>query len=163
MKKFLTVVLGVLLVALALYTWHLNVKVRELASLEPVVYTDTVTVTDWAYDTVYQTNTKLETLRLVDTAWLNDTVTDSVYVQVEVPIYTYVYDTTQTTDTTSLHLRAVLRGFEVEVDSLSIQWEKVAQKAQKPPKKWYQHIAPAVGVGYGTSGFGFFAGVGYTL
>lgn len=163
MKKFLTLVLGVLVAGLAIYTWHLNTKVRELANLEPVQVADTVTLTDWHYDTVYRTDTKLETLRLVDTAWLGDTVTDSVYVQVEVPIYTYQFDTTQTTDSTSLHLKAVLRGFEVSVDTLSIQWEKVAQKAQNPPRKWYQHIAPAVGVGYGTSGFGFFAGVGYTL
>lgn len=163
MKKFLTLALGVLFVALALYTWHLNTKVRELANLEPVVYTDTVTLTDWKYDTVYRTDTKVETLRLVDTAWLSDTVTDSVYVQVEVPISMYVWDTLLQTDSSKTQIKAVCEGFAVTLDTLSIQWEKVVQKAQNPPRKWYQHIAPAVGVGYGTGGWGVFVGLGYTL
>ena len=158
MKKFITLALGVLLVALAIYAWHLNTKVRVLANLEPVTVTDTLTLTNWQHDTVYQTKTKVETLRLVDTAWLGDTVTDSVYVQVEVPIFTYEYDTLFQSDSVKTHLRAVLEGFDVSVDTLSIDWEIVHQKAKNPPRKWYQHIAPAVGVGYGTSGFGFFAG-----
>lgn len=160
MKKFLTLALGVLSVALALYTWHLNTKVRELASLEPVQVTDTLTLTDWQHDTVYRTDTKVETLRLVDTAWLSDTVTDSVYVQVEVPIYTYQFDTTQTTDSTSLHLKAVLEGFEVKFLSLSAEWSLTPQKAQKTRNTRCLHFGPAVGVGYGTGGWGVFVGVG---
>ena len=109
------------------------------------------------------TKTKVETLRLVDTAWLGDTVTDSVYVQVEVPIFTYEYDTLFQSDSVKTHLRAVLEGFDVSVDTLSIDWEIVHQKAKNLPKKWYQHIAPAVGAGYGTGGWGVFVGVGYTL
>lgn len=164
-KTFITYLLGLLIVGLALYTWHLSAKVKELSNLEPIQITDTVTVTDWQYDTVWQTKTKVETLRLVDTTWLNDTawLTDSVYVQVEVPIYTYQYDTLFSTDSVKTHLRAVLEGFNVSVDTLSIQWEITHQEPKNLPKKWYNHLAPAVGVGYGTSGFGLFVGLGYTL
>ena len=165
LKYILTLIVGLLLLGLALYAWHLSSKVKELENLEPVTYTDTVTVTDWQYDTVYQTKTKVETLRLVDTAFLSDTtwLTDSVYVQVEVPIYTYQYDTLFSTDSVKTHLRAVLEGFDVRVDTLSIQWEITHQEPKNLPKKWYNHLAPAVGVGYGTSGFGLFVGLGYCL
>ena len=164
-KNFLTLFAGALFVGLAVYAWLLNSKVKELESLEPVQVTDTVTLTNWQYDTAYITNTKVETLRLVDTAFLSDTawLTDSVYVQVEVPLSKYVYDTLISTDSSKTHLRAVCEGFSVTLDSLSIQYEKVHQEAKKPLKKWYQHLAPALGVGYGTSGFGLFIGVGYTL
>ena len=162
-KTVFTALLGLLIAGLAIYAWLLNTKVRELASLEPVQVTDTLTLTNWRYDTTYITNTKVETLRLVDTAWLGDTVTDSVYVQVEVPIFTYEYDTLFQSDSVKTHLRAVLEGFDVSVDTLSIDWEIVHQKAKNLPKKWYQHIAPAVGAGYGTGGWGVFVGVGYTL
>lgn len=164
-RIFITSLLGLLIAGLVLYTWHLNAKVEQLSNLEPVQVTDTVTLTNWQYDTAYITNTKVETLRLVDTAFLSDTawLTDSVYVQVEVPLSKYVYDTLISTDSSKTHLMAVCEGFSVTLDSLSIQYEKVHQEAKKPIKKWYQHLAPALGVGYGTSGFGLFIGVGYTL
>ena len=162
-KNFLTLIVGALFVSLAVYTWLLNSKVKELENQEPVTFTDTVTLVDLKYDTVYKTKTKVETLRLVDTCLVSDTVTDSVFVNVEVPIYTYQYDTLISTDSSKTHLRAVCEGFSVTLDSLSIQYEKVHQEAKKPLKKWYQHLAPALGVGYGTSGFGLFIGVGYTL
>ena len=162
-KNFLTLFAGALFVGLAVYAWLLNSKVKELENQEPVTFTDTVTLVDLKYDTVYKTKTKVETLRLVDTCLVSDTVTDSVYVQVEVPIYTYQYDTLFSTDSVKTHLRAVLEGFEVKVDTLSIQWEITHQEPKNLPKKWYQHLVPAVGVGYGTSGFGLFVGLGYCL
>ena len=97
-KNFLTLIVGALFVGLAVYAWFLNSKVKELENHEPVTFTDTVTLVDFKYDTVYKTKTKVETLRLVDTCLVSDTVTDSVYVQVEVPIYTYQYDTLFLTD-----------------------------------------------------------------
>lgn len=164
-KITFTTLLALLIAGLVLYTWHLNAKVKELSNLEPIQVTDTVTLTNWQYDTAYITNTKVETLRLVDTAFLSDTawLTDSVYVQVEVPISKYVYDTLISTDSSKTHLRAVCEGFSVTLDSLSIQYEFISQKPKNLPKKWYQRLAPAVGVGYGTSGFGLFVGLGYTL
>lgn len=162
-KNFLTLIVGALFVGLAVYAWLLNSKVKELENQEPVTYADTVTLVDLKYDTVYKTKTKVETLRLVDTCLVSDTVTDSVYVQVEVPIYTYQYDTLFSTDSVKTHLRAVLEGFNVSVDTLSIQWEITHQEPKNLPKKWYNHLAPAVGVGYGTSGFGLFVGLGYAL
>lgn len=159
-RTFITYLLGLLLVGLALYAWHVTTK---LSSLEPVTVqvTDTLTLTDWKYDTTYITKTKVETLRLVDTLYTK--VTDTLYAQVEVPISRYVWDTLISTDSSQTQIRAVCEGFSVELDTLSIQWLKVAQKAPNPPRKWYQHIAPAVGAGYGTGGWGVFVGVGYTL
>lgn len=164
MKKFITLVLGVLFVALALYTWHLNGRVKQLSNLEPVVCTDTVTLTDWQYDTAYITKTKVETLRLLDTLYTKDT--DTLYAQVEVPISRYVWDTLISTDSSQTQIRAVCEGFGVTLDTLSIQWFKVAQTpclGPQQPSKWYERICPAVGVVYGTGGFGVFVGVGWTL
>ena len=45
----------------------------------------------------------------------------------------------------------------------SIDWEIVHQEPKNLQKKWYNNLAPAVGVGYGTSGFGLFVGFGYAL
>ena len=157
-------ILGALLLGLALYTHTLNRKVEQLSNLEPVQVTDTVTLTDWQYDTVYQTNTKVETLRLLDTLYTKDT--DTLYAQVEVPISRYVWDTLISTDSSQTQIRAVCEGFSVELDTLSIQWLKVAQTpclGPQQPSKWYERICPAVGVGYGTGGFGVFVGVGWTL
>lgn len=160
-KKFFTLVVLALFVGLALYTCHLSGKVRDLLNMEPVTVTDTVTLVDLRYDTVYQTNVKTETLRLVDTAYVD--TSDTVYVQVEVPVYRYRYDTLFSSDSVKTRLLAVLEGFNVSVDTLSVQWEITHQEAGNLPRKWYDHIAPAVGVGYCTSGFGFFVGVGYTI
>lgn len=163
LRDIFCVLVAALLVGLALYAWHLNSKVKELTNQDPVTVIDTVTLTELQCDTVYYTNTKVETLKVVDTNWLTDTLTDSVYVQVEVPIYTYVYDTLVSTDTTQTHLRAVLRGFDVTLDTLSIDWKITHQEAQKAPKRWFQHLGPSVGVGYGTGGWGAFVGVGYVF
>ena len=162
-RTVITALLGLLLVGLALYAWHVTTK---LSSLEPVTVrvTDTLTLTDWKYDTTYITKTKVETLRLLDTLYTKDT--DTLYTQVEVPISKYVWDTLISTDSSQTQIRAVCEGFSVELDTLSIQWLKVAQTpclGPQQPSKWYQHIAPAVGVGYGTGGFGVFVGVGWTL
>lgn len=159
-RIFITSLLGLLIAGLVLYTWHLNAKVEQLSNLEPVQVTDTVTLTNWRYDTAYITNTKVETLRLVDTAWLSDTVTDSVYLQVEVPISKYVYDTLISTDSSKTHLRAVCEGFEIKFLSLSAEWSLTPQKAQKTRNMGCLRFGPAVGVGYGTGGWGVFVGVG---
>lgn len=163
LKHFLTLAVAALFVGLALYAWHLGNKVKELTNQDPVTVIDTVTLTNWQYDTVYYTNTKVETLKVVDTNWLTDTLTDSVYVKVEVPIYTYVFDTLISTDTTQTHLRAVLEGMEVRLDTFTIDWKIMHQEAEKAPKKWYQHLGPSLGVGYGTGGWGAFVGVGYVF
>lgn len=163
-RTIFTALLGLLVVGLAQYAYTLNRKVAELSNLEPVQVADTVTLTDWKYDTVYQTNTKVETLRLVDTLYTKST--DTLYAQVEVPMSRYVWDTLISTDSSQAQIRAVCEGFSVTLDTLSIQWLKVAQMhclGPQQPSKWYGRICPAVGVGFGTSGFGVFFGVGYAL
>ena len=163
-RTVITALLGLLLVGLALYAWHVTTKLNELLNLEPVQITDTVTLADWKYDTTYITKTKVETLRLLDTLYTKDT--DTLYAQVEVPISMYVWDTLLQTDSSQTQIRAVCEGFAVTLDTLSIQWLKVAQTpclGPQQPSKWYERICPAVGVGYGTGGFGVFVGVGWTL
>ncbi len=163
-KTVITALLGLLLVGLALYAYTLNRKVEQLSNLEPVQVTDTLTLTDWKYDTAYIAKTKVETLRLVDT--LCTKVTDTLYAQVEVPISMYVWDTLLQTDSSKTQIKAVCEGFAITLDTLSIQWQKVAPTpclGPLRPSKWYQHIAPAVGVGYGTGGWGVFVGLGYTF
>ena len=59
------------------------------------------------------------------------------------------------------HVEATVSGFNVEMQELSIDTRITPQQPKKEP--WYRNICPAVGVGYGTGGFGIFAGVGYKL
>lgn len=124
--------------------------------------TDTITVTDtitnWQSDTVYFNH--YDTINTTDVVIINDTVNDTTYIQL--PIYTYVYDTTITDSLYRTSLRAVTSGFNVTMDSLYLNTEIMPQRVKKQP--WYTNICPAVGVGIGTDGkIGLFAGVGYKL
>ena len=103
-----------------------------------------------------------DTVKLPVVDYRYDTVVklDSVYIQV--PISNFIYDTViKDTDYTT-SLKAQISGFLVNVDSIFINTKIMHQELKKEPK-WYQRLCPAAGVGYGTSGFGFFVGIGYKL
>lgn len=126
---------------------------RKIDHLQNNQVTDTITLT--LTDTVEVVKPTLikkdivryDTLTLPsDTLFVYDTLTDTV--RIPVPISNYVLDTIITTDSSKTHLRGVLEGFSVSVDSLSITYEKVHQEVLKTPKKWHWGFGFALGFGY---------------
>jgi hypothetical protein len=104
--------------------------------------TDTITLekpTLWVKEVV-----RTDTLTLHST----DTITDSV--MVELPISTYVLDTIIATDSSKTHLKGILEGFSVEVDSISITYEKTHQEVCLTPKtrSWHWGFGVALGFGF---------------
>lgn len=145
------------LIASGLMVWSYNVGKRHSTNTT----TDTITVTDtianWQYDTVYFN--RYDTINTTDVVIINDTVNDTTYIQL--PIYTYIFDTIIQDTNYKTSLRAVASGFNVTMDSLYLSTEIMQQNPKKQP--WYGNIVPAVGLGFGTGGFGVFAGVGLKI
>lgn len=153
-------ILLAILALLCIYTAYKSYTIKE--KVEYITIRDTIqitdTITEFQPDTIYFS--RFDTVQLPAVV-INDTLVkiDSVFVQI--PINTYVYDTTITDSLYRTSLRAVTSGFAVTMDSLYLNTEIFPQKVKKAP--WYNNIVPAVGVGFGSGGFGVFAGVGYKL
>jgi hypothetical protein len=152
---FALTILGILLVILS-HRVKNDVE-NIITTTDTIVINDTIV--DMEYDTCYLWKKDTVKLPIV----VNDTTTlikiDSVLV--EVPISVTVYDTTIKDSNYRTSLRAVLSGFRCSLDTLCMETEIMQQQPKKQP--WYNNIVPAIGLGYGTSGFGIFAGVGYKL
>lgn len=144
------------LAGLSLHSWH---KVKELTGQEPVTITDTVTLTDVKFDTLYFHSYSKDTLAVADTTFMHDTITHTYYVTAEVPIYTYVIDTSIYYSNFSLSLHERVRGYGVAIDTLALYYNAIVTQV-KPQKKL--RVVPAIGIGYGTGGVGIFGGVGIT-
>lgn len=147
------------LIISGLMVWSYNVGKRHSTQ---TTITDTIvnndTITNWQSDTVYFNH--YDTINTTDVVIINDTVNDTTYIQL--PIYTYIYDTTITDSTYRTSLRAVVSGFDVTMDSLYLSTEIMPQKVKKQP--WYGNIVPACGIGFGTGGqIGLFVGIGYKI
>lgn len=157
MKNIITaewVLFGIITVLLV-FTMYKAHQIKD--KVEYITKTDTVTLTDtitnWNYDTMYFN--RYDTINLTDVVILNDTT----YIQL--PLYTYVFDTTITDTNYASDFRAVVSGFNVTMDSLYLNTIITQQKAVPVTKQ--RRFVPAVGVGYGTGGFGVFAGVGINI
>lgn len=161
MKKVIEYILIGILAVLCIFTawkaYTLKQKVEYITIQDTIKLNDTIA--DMEYDTCYLW--KKDTVKLP--VVINDTTTlikiDSIYV--EIPKYKYYYDTILKDTAYSTRFSAVIEGFDVNLDSVYLNTIIAPQKAKKEP--WYRNICPAVGLGYGTSGFGIFAGVGYKL
>lgn len=161
MKKVIEYILIGILAVLCIFTawksYTLKQKVEYITIQDTIKLNDTIV--DMEYDTCYLW--KKDTVKLP--VVINDTTTlikiDSILV--EVPKYKYYYDTILKDTAYSTRFSAVIEGFDVNLDSVYLNTVIAPQKAKKEP--WYRNICPAVGLGYGTSGFGIFAGVGYKL
>lgn len=170
MKKVIEYILIGILAVLCIFTAWKSYTVKQ--KVEYITIQDTIklndTIVDMEYDTCYLWKKDTVKLPIV----VNDTTTlvkiDSIYV--EIPKYKYKYDTiiedtAYNTDNLKLmyttRFSAVIGGFDVNLDSVYLNTIIAPQKPKKEP--WYHNIVPAVGLGYGTGGFGIFAGVGYKL
>lgn len=132
---------------------------------EPVIDTVTDTITDWQHDTVFRVDTKIVKLPVHDTTTITDSLwlTDSVLV--EIPVLRYRYDTTLTDTNSTTHLTATLSGYEVKIDTLTVNTiiQPVVIKETIP---WQQRFRPSIGVGIGTNlkgeaTTGVYLGIGY--
>ncbi len=155
LKYFL---LGVFCSVCMVFGWYVGKKGKNTEYV-----TDTITVE--LCDTVTDFQLKYVTLDHYDTVELpvlvSDTIIDTISVQI--PINTYVFTDTIQDSNYQANFKAVCRGFDVSMDSLLFNINISQQQPPNTSKKWYQHIGPAVGVGYGTSGLGIFIGIGYDL
>lgn len=165
MKKATSyVVVSILAITIGLLVWWVVSLEQKLHTPpEPVTVTDTIV--DWKYDTVYKYDTRIVKLPIHDTTVCVDSVfaTDSVYVKV--PMYRYKYDTTLTDTHSTTNLHAILSGYDVNVDTLTVS-TTITPIVIKEKIPWYKRFRPSVGVGVGTTfkgeaTVGVYAGVGY--
>lgn len=121
---------------------------------------DTVTVTRWVRDTVYEPKDsfivkyKPVYLAVHDTTEVHDTTTirDSVLVDVPITEKTYYGD----------NYRATVRGFQPELTDI---WVKQTERIITMPyrKRWGVTAGPQVGYGFTPQGWQPYAGVGVTF
>lgn len=107
------------------------------------------TLTEITYDTVYLDHYKTVKLPIHDTTlfFLTDTLTVVDSVEVDVPIYHYVLDTSFVTDTTVFNLSIRNSGFNVSLDTLSYSFQYTPTLPKKTHRfGWF--IGPSLGLGY---------------
>ena len=153
----LLAIITLLLIFTAWKSYQLKGKIETITVTDTITLTDTIT--DWNYDTMYLSHFDTIKLPVIDT--VNDTIIKIDSVLVQIPISTYTFDTTITDTNYRTSLKAITSGFAVTMDSLYLNTEIMPQRAKKQP--WYSNICPAVGVGFGTGGFGVFVGAGYKI
>ena len=115
---------------------------------ETVYLTDTITQV--MYDTIFIDHFETVKLQVVDTIVVDSLRIDSVFV--ELPISVYKFDSTFTTDTTSLNIRIQNSGYAVTLDSLFFEF-KYTPTHQKT-NFFKEHFKFGAGV---STGFGVFS------
>lgn len=173
-KKFYYILFGVILlltVGLTVYSITLSHKLKNVLSQAPTVISVTDTITNWEHDTMYFHSYIKDTLALTDTAIIYDTITNTQYVEVSVPIYSYYFDTSivikhpyysnfsYVNDSLIVGISQTVRGYKVELVNTILDVKGTLAPAQLQPQKKIR-VVPAVGLGYGTGGWGAFCGVG---
>ena len=127
---------------------------------ETVYLTDTIT--NVVYDTLFFDHFETVKLQVVDTIVVDSLRIDSVFV--EVPISVYKFDSTFTTDTTSLNIRIQNSGYAVKLDSLYYHFEYTPTKTKTNFFKDHFRFGAGVSTGFGVFskkpdvfiGFGFY-------
>ena len=147
-KTFVIVVLFLLVVLLSIKTE----KCYQEARKQPKTVYLTDTLTNVVYDTLFFDHFETIKLPVVDTLTIiNDSIRiDSVFV--EVPISVYRFDSTFTTDTTSLNIRIRNSGFNVTLDSLSYNFKY--KPTHQKTNFFKEHFKFGAGV---STGFGVFS------
>lgn len=169
MTKIKNILIIILLLAvtflagLSLHSWH---KVKELTGQDPTTVHITDTITNWEHDTLYFTHYIKDTLALTDTAIMYDTITNTQFVEVQVPLYETHFDTSITycsnfscEDSLIVGIKQTVRGYKVELESIILDIKGDLTPVQPQPQKKLR-VVPAIGIGYGTGGVGIFGGVG---
>lgn len=118
-------------------------KINNL-NKQPTYVSDTVTLVQTDTVTLVKPIVKKREIVSYDTLTFTDTITMRDTVTLPVPISKYTLDTL--IDSTT-HLMGVLRGYNVEVDTLSIEYEKTHQEVSITPKKWSLSYGFVFGIG----------------
>ena len=153
-KKTLKTVLITTLILLVVFLSVKSMKCYQEARKQPEPKTITVTetLTQVIYDTLFIDHFEIVKLPTTDTLILiNDSLRiDSVFV--EVPISVCKFDSTFTTDTTSLNIRIQNSGYAVTLDSLSYRLEYTP--TSNKTNFFKEHFKFGAGV---STGFGVFS------
>ena len=151
-KSKLNKIVFILVITNVIFFTIFSITYRRVQSV-PQPETKTITVTDTltnvVYDTLFIDHFEIVKLPVVDTLILiNDSIrVDSVFV--EVPISVYKFDSTFTTDTTSLNIRIQNSGYEVTLDSLSYYFEYTPRLQKRNYFKEHFKFGAGVSTGYG--------------
>ena len=147
-KTFVIIILVLLVVLLSIKTEKCHQETRKQS--QPVIITDTLT--NVVYDTLFIDHFEIVKLPVVDTLTIiNDSIrVDSVFV--EVPISIYKFDSTFTTDTTSLNIHIQNSGYAVTLDTLSYSF--TYKPTHQKTNFFKEHFKFGVGIG---TGFGVFS------
>ena len=122
--------------------------IQEKPETKTIIVTDTLTQV--MYDTIFIDHFETVKLQVVDTIVVDSLRIDSVFV--ELPISVYKFDSTFTTDTTSLNIRIQNSGYAVTLDSLFFEF-KYTPTHQKT-NFFKEHFKFGAGV---STGFGVFS------
>ena len=148
------------LIISGLMVWSYNAGKRYCTV---VTDTDTVVINDTIanlqYDTVYFSH--YDTINTTDVVIINDTINDTAYIQL--PIYTYIYDTIIQKEDYQTHLKATVTGFNSTLDEVLLETTVFKKEPVIQQEKWYQRFGIGVGVMVGTGGVGVGGGIMYKL
>ena len=147
------------LIASGLMLWSYNVGKKHCSTVETI--TDTITVTDTItnlkYDTTYFNHYDTIPYEVV----VNDTLKDTLYIPIA--LNTYKWDTSIVDSNYETNLKLTATGYDVTLDTVVLNTNIHYNQPIKIKEKWYNNIVPAIGIGYGTAGWGAFVGIGYKL
>ena len=119
--------------------------IQEKPETKTIIVTDTLTQV--MYDTIFIDHFETVKLQVVDTIVVDSLRIDSVFV--ELPISVYKFDSTFTTDTTSLNIRIQNSGYAVTLDTIFYNFKYTP----RPPKtnffKEHFKFGAGVSTGYG--------------
>ena len=150
------------LIASGLMVWGYNVGKRHSTNTVDTII-DTIqindTITNLQYDTVYFN--RYDTINTTDVVIINDTVNDTTYIQL--PIYTYIFDTLIQKEDYQTHLKATVTGFNSTLDEVLLETTVFKKEPVIQQEKWYQRFGIGVGVMVGTGGVGVGCGIMYKL
>lgn len=153
----LLAIIGILFCYTAYKSYQIKEKVEYITTTDTIKICDTIS--NWVPYDVHHYRTDTAYLPIIKEKF--DTILKIDSVLVQVPIHIYKFDSVIQDSTHTSRIQAVVSGFSVSLDTLSIQTEIYPQKAKKEP--WYSHIVPAAGIGYGSGGVGVFVGVGLKI
>lgn len=144
MKKIIifTTIIAVLIGVILLQHHKLSDRNTEYVT-DTITLTITDTITLEKPTLIKKEVVRHDTLTLIDTTFLTDTI------NLPVPISKYVLDTIITTDSSETHLKAFLEGFSVSMDSLSIHYEKTLKTPCLTPKTRSWHWGYGIALGFG--------------
>ena len=158
MKAINYILFGILLVGLVFVAWK-TYTIKE--KVEYITTTDTIEI----FDTITQLKPQYITISHFDTVpmevFINDTIIDTLLVQI--PIERYHYDSTIVDTNYTTHFSASLTGYKLSFDTLRLSTEIIENKPIPTPKKWYDNIGVGAGLMYGTGGVGIGVGIFYKL